>query len=186
MASHRVAEEVRAALAVAEDETANPAERAEMLMEIALGLQQRPKDQDQLLSAVALYDKALTICPPEQALLRARIAARKGTALQAIPTEGIETLEAARAAYDEAIPVLTAQGSPEAVRDPRIVSGSTRRFLHNLLPLAALLSSLPTARTPSHTTCTCARATVPCHRPSHRCHPQLPFLPSTRHTHHFI
>lgn len=71
-------------------------------------------------------------------------------------------------------------------RDPCIVSGRTRRFLHKLLPLAALLSSLPTARTPSHTTCTCARATVPCHRPSHRCHPQLPFLSSTRHTHHFI
>lgn len=33
------------------------------------------------------------------------------------------------------------------VRDPRIVSGSTRRFLRNLLPLAALPSSLPSPLT---------------------------------------
>jgi hypothetical protein len=55
--AHRVAEEVRAALAVADDEAASPVERAEMLMEIALGLQQRPKTPDQLHAAVELYDQ---------------------------------------------------------------------------------------------------------------------------------
>jgi hypothetical protein len=43
------------------------------------------------------------------------------------------------------------------VRDPRIASGSTRHFLHNLLPLAALLSVLPVPVTPSQTAYTCAR-----------------------------
>ena len=37
MKSARMEEEVRAALAAAEDDSASPAERAEMLMEIAMG-----------------------------------------------------------------------------------------------------------------------------------------------------
>lgn len=77
-----------AALAAAEGETALPAERAEMRMEMAMGFQQRPKSPDQFLSAVELYDRALSICPEDERLLRARITARKGTALQAIPEQG--------------------------------------------------------------------------------------------------
>ncbi|WP_244500134.1 hypothetical protein [Methyloceanibacter superfactus] len=98
MLAQRVTEEVRAALAVADDQAASPVERAEMLMEIALGLQQRPKTPDQLHAAVELYDKALSVCPENQDLLRARITARKGTALQAIPEQGTESLELARSA----------------------------------------------------------------------------------------
>ena len=111
MAADRVAEEVRAALAVAEDESASPSERAEMLMEIAIGLQQRPKTPDQLHAAVALYDKALAICPAGEDLLSARITARKGTALQAIPEQGTAFLEAARDAYEAAIPTLILAGT---------------------------------------------------------------------------
>src|SRR5580704_15130720 len=80
-----VADEIRAALSAADDADATPAERAEMLMEIAMGLQLQPKSPDQLHSAVTLYDKALTVCPEDMRLLRARILARKATALQAIP-----------------------------------------------------------------------------------------------------
>ena len=39
----KLEDEVRAALAGAEDETASATDRAEMLMEIAMGLQMRPK-----------------------------------------------------------------------------------------------------------------------------------------------
>jgi hypothetical protein len=63
-----VADEVRAALSAAEDADATPAQRAEMLMEIAMGLQQEPKPPDQLHSTVTLYDKALTVCPEEMRL----------------------------------------------------------------------------------------------------------------------
>jgi tetratricopeptide (TPR) repeat protein len=113
MAADRVADELRAAMAAADSEDATPSERAEMLMEIAMGFQQRPRNPDQLHAAVELYDKALAICPADERLLRARITARKGTALQAIPTQDLSFLDRARAAYEEAMPVLTEAGTPE-------------------------------------------------------------------------
>jgi tetratricopeptide (TPR) repeat protein len=123
VASDRIADEVRAALAAAEDDSAQPSERAEMLMEIAMGLQQRPKTPDQLLSAVELYDKALAVCPEDERLLRARIVARKGTALQAIPAQGATFLEQARAAYQEAIQTLFNLGRPEEVAEAEMNLG---------------------------------------------------------------
>jgi tetratricopeptide (TPR) repeat protein len=116
MPADRVADELRAALAAAESEDATPAERAEMLMEIAMGFQRRPKSPDQLHAAVALYDKALSICPVDDKLLRARIAARKGTALQAIPQDQ-SFLDRALAAYEEAKPVLAECGLPEEIAE---------------------------------------------------------------------
>ena len=65
MIASLVADEIRAALSAADDADATPAERAEMLMEIAMGLQLQPKSPDQLHSAVTLYDKALTVCPED-------------------------------------------------------------------------------------------------------------------------
>ncbi|HXQ41004.1 MAG TPA: hypothetical protein VN821_07045 [Candidatus Udaeobacter sp.] len=123
MAAGRVAEEVRAALAAAQDETAEPLERAEMLMEVAMGLQQRPKTPDQLNTAVELYEEALAICPGESRLLRARITARKATALHAMPEEGFGFLEQARAALDEAIPILREKGRPEELAEAEMNLG---------------------------------------------------------------
>jgi tetratricopeptide (TPR) repeat protein len=111
------ADQFAAALAAAEDETASPMERAEMLMEIAMGMQLRPKDPGQLRAAAELCDKALAICPETEVLLRARITARKATALQAVPGEDAATLQDARAAYEAARPVLEARGSPEEVAE---------------------------------------------------------------------
>jgi tetratricopeptide (TPR) repeat protein len=119
----RLAEEVRAALAAAEDEAAGPAERAEMLMEIAIGLQRRPRTPDYLHAAVELYDKALGISPAADALLRARITARKGTALQAIPEEGTGALEQARRAFEKSIPALKALGREEEVAEAEMNLG---------------------------------------------------------------
>lgn len=132
MFTDRVEDQVRAALAAAEDEDATPAERAEMLMEIAIGLQQRPKTSKQLQAAIGLYDKALAVCPASETLLRARIAARKGTALQAVQEDGHASLEAARAAFEEALPVLTHSGTTEETAEAEINLGVVLQSLAGL------------------------------------------------------
>jgi tetratricopeptide (TPR) repeat protein len=114
---------VRAALASARDESASALERAQMLMELAMGLQQRPKTPDHLMAAVALYDQALSVCPADEPLLAARITARKGTALQAIPEEGTALLEQSRTAYEHAMPELIRLGSPEEVAEAEMNLG---------------------------------------------------------------
>jgi tetratricopeptide (TPR) repeat protein len=123
VASGLVADEIRAALSAAEDADATPSERAQMLMEIAMGLQQRPKSPDQLHSAVRLYDKALAICPRDMRLLRTRILARKATALQAVPERGTLSLEQARILFEEAIPQLIDCGRPEEVAEAEMNLG---------------------------------------------------------------
>ena len=123
MADDRARDQVRASLAAAEDESATPGERAEMLMEMAMGLQHRPKSPEQLRAAVELYDRALGLCPEDERLLRARITARKGTALQAIPEQGTASLEAARAAFETAIPTLIDFGRPEELAEAEMNLG---------------------------------------------------------------
>jgi len=105
--------EVQAALNVAEDPAAPPEERAEMLMEIARGLQIKPRSARQLHDAVDLYRRALTLVPPGFALLTARIRAREGTAHQGLPDGGVEALLAAQDCYEQARADLAAHGLPE-------------------------------------------------------------------------
>lgn len=112
-----VDEQVNAALAAAEAETASPEERAEMLMEIAIGLQVKPRSSQELLVAVELYERALLICPPGQTLLAARIRARKATALQALPESGTASLEKARDALQESLPAIRAHGTAEELAE---------------------------------------------------------------------
>ena len=121
--SDRAPDELKAALAAAEDASATPSERAEMLMEMAMGLQHRPKSADPLRFAVELYDKALDICPADQPLLRPRIVARKGTVLQAIPSQGTAELESARGAFEAAIPILGDHGRPEELAEAEMNLG---------------------------------------------------------------
>jgi tetratricopeptide (TPR) repeat protein len=129
MIGSRLASELHAALAAADDASASPIERAEMLMEIAMGLQQRPKTPDHLAAAVALYDRALSVCPGGERLFRARLSARRGTALQALPEDGTEALEAARLAYEEAMPVLTDLGRPEEIAETEMNIGLVIQYL---------------------------------------------------------
>jgi len=129
MIAGRLDSELRAALAAAEDASATPRERAEMLMEIAMGLQQRPKTPEHLAGAVALYDRALAVCPGDERLLRARISARRATALQATPEDGTASLEAARLAYDEAIPVLAELGRKEEIAEAEMNLGLVLQYL---------------------------------------------------------
>lgn len=123
MVADRFQDQVRAALAAAKDETATPQDRAEMLTEIAIGLQQRPKSQDQLFAALALYDEALAIAPEAETLLRARITARRATALQSVAEAGTASLEAARAGYDQAIPIFRALGTAEELAEAEMNLG---------------------------------------------------------------
>lgn len=112
-----------AALSVAEDAAASPVERAEMLMEIAIGLQTKPKSAKQLRDAVALYQRALAEVPAAETVLQARIRARMGTALQAIPDGGIAVLKQAGECYELALPVLRDLGKPEEMAEVELNHG---------------------------------------------------------------
>ncbi|MFA5122021.1 hypothetical protein [Zavarzinia sp.] len=123
-------DQVRAALAAAEDPAASLGERAEMLMEIAMGLQRRPKTADALWAAIELYDRALALA--DDPLLTARIGARRGTALQALPAEGSASLDAARRAFEAALPTLAQFGRPEEVAEAEMNLGVTLQNLAGL------------------------------------------------------
>jgi tetratricopeptide (TPR) repeat protein len=111
------------ALATAEDPELPAAERAEMLMEIAIALQHQPPSVDHVRSAIELYDRALAVCPISGRLLWARIMARRATALQAIPGDDLAPLAAARDAYQQAIPLLLELGLPEEVAEAEMNYG---------------------------------------------------------------
>lgn len=123
MDDDRVENEVRAALLAADDAEATPAERAEMLMEIAMGLQRQPKTARHFAAALELYEKARALCPEDSFLLRARITARKGTALLAMPDDGVAMLQAARAAFEEAIPHFIDFGRAEELAEAEMNLG---------------------------------------------------------------
>ncbi len=112
-----------AALAAADDADASPEERAEMLMEIAMGLQSRPQSAQQLLDAVKLYERALTLAPGQAVLLKARIGARMGTALQALPDGSAADLERALGCFQAAIAAMQAHGKPEEVAEAELNQG---------------------------------------------------------------
>jgi tetratricopeptide (TPR) repeat protein len=120
---------VRAALSAADAEAASPEERAEMLMEIAIGLQFKPRSADELQAAIELYDRAIEICPGTHVLLAARIRARKATALQAMPESGTASLERARDTLNAAMPDLRAHGAAEEHAEGEMNLGL---ILHNL------------------------------------------------------
>ena len=121
-----------AALLAAEDADVLPEERAEMLMEIAMGLQSRPKSPQQLLDAVSLYERARDTAPPQAVLLRARIMARMGTALQAMPDGGTQSLERALQCFRTALETLQKQGQPEEVAELELNQGLVLQALTGL------------------------------------------------------
>ncbi|MEQ1764341.1 MAG: hypothetical protein ABL984_14515 [Pyrinomonadaceae bacterium] len=92
-----------AALKAVETEDATAEEKAEMLMEMAMGIQQKPKSPKQIEDAIILYDRALDLCPEGAVLLRARIKARQATAYQTLPTGGTQVLYKAQDAFKEAL-----------------------------------------------------------------------------------
>lgn len=117
------------ALKAVEADSATPAEKAEMLMEIAMGLQLRPKSAEPLERAVQLYRRALAICPDDSPLLRARITTRLGTALQALPGGGNESLQEARGCYETALRTFTEIGTPEEIAELHMNLGLVQQSL---------------------------------------------------------
>src|SRR5262249_17998900 len=128
-----------AALQAAADPQASPEERAEMLMEIAMGLQLKPQSPRQLHDAVTLYERALQERPSE--LLAARIRSRMGTALQSIPDGGGDLLERARSCYEVAIPRLQDEGHAQEVAEAQLNLGLTLQGL-SALGLARLQDAI--------------------------------------------
>lgn len=126
------ASQFAAALRAAEDPAASAAERAEMLMEIAMGLQQKPKSPVQLRDAVTLYQRALDEAPPEATLLQAHIRARMGTAQQAIPDGGADTLKQACESFEQALPVLRELAKPEVIAEAELNLGLATQSLAGL------------------------------------------------------
>jgi tetratricopeptide (TPR) repeat protein len=98
-----------------------------MLMEIAMGMQARPRAPDQLQRAVDLYRRALDLTA--DAMLRARITARLGTALQALPDGGAGALTQARDAYEAALPVLRESGVPAEAAEAEMNLGLVTQSL---------------------------------------------------------
>jgi tetratricopeptide (TPR) repeat protein len=132
---------ILAALAAIESESATLAEKIQMLIELATDLQQQPKNKKQLYDAVFLYTRAIEISSPEQVLLKARALAGMGTALRTIESQGPDLLLEARAAYEEALPILEERGSPEEVAEVQMNLGLV---LQGLVPfnLAELKEAL--------------------------------------------
>lgn len=119
----------QAALVAAENESEPADVRAEMLMEIARGLQLRPKDPRQLHDAIALYERALSLCSESAAILRGRIRARLGTAYQALPNGGREALIRARTSYEQARAELADEGTREEVAEILLNLGLVQQSL---------------------------------------------------------
>jgi tetratricopeptide (TPR) repeat protein len=109
--------EVKAAFAAIDAEDASLGEKVEMLMEMAMGLQTRPKTPEHLQQAILLYEKALEICPADQFLLRGRLHARLATALQAVPANDLVPLKAAQAHLEAARGILKLDGTPEEIAE---------------------------------------------------------------------
>ena len=123
VAKSRVTDEVIAALDMVEQSDAPAGEKAEMLMEIAMGVQQKPKTVEDLYAAADLYARALDVCPRADALLSARIRARRATALMATPSSDTGPLEEAKRELEIALATLAAEGNDEEVAEAEMNLG---------------------------------------------------------------
>ena len=106
---------VKAAIAAISSESATTAEKIQMLMEIATGLQKKPKTFQDLHHAIGLFDRAYQMCGEEYVLLKAWAKVGKAGALQMIPNGDSQILQEARADYEEALPILQQLATAEEV-----------------------------------------------------------------------
>ena len=125
----------------AEDISAN--EKVDLLIQIATGLQQKPKSAQQLHNAVTLYDKALELCPDSETLLNARTRARKGTALQAIPDNSSQYLLLAQTELEAALPALSQFGTAEETAEAEMNLGLVLQSLAgmNAVPITFAIAA---------------------------------------------
>lgn len=139
----RAESEAKAALAAVEAEDASLAEKIEMLMEMAMGLQTRPKTPDHLRQAILLYEKALELCPAELFLLRGRLHARLATALQAVPADDLAPLKDAQRNLEAARDILKHDGTPEEMAEIEMNLGLVLQSLAsaNAVPITAAIAA---------------------------------------------
>lgn len=126
-----------------ETAAASEAEKAEMLMEIAMGLQQKPERAEDLHSAVDLYERAIDLAPEGEVLGIARIRARLATALMTVPAEDATLLKRAKAEIEVALATLTAEGSDAEVAEAEMNLGLICQTLAGmrLLPIQSAISA---------------------------------------------
>ncbi|WP_026100533.1 hypothetical protein [Fortiea contorta] len=123
---------VKAAITAIASESATTAEKIQMLMEIALGLQKKPKTAKDLRSAVGLYYRAYEMCGEDYPLLKAKAQVGMAGTLQTIPDAGSELLLQAKAGYEAALPILQQLASPLEVAESQMNLGLV---LQSLVPL---------------------------------------------------
>ncbi|MGK7919181.1 MAG: hypothetical protein AB4080_04135 [Trichodesmium sp.] len=114
---------VKAALNAIESESANISEKIQMLIEMADGLQQKPKNSKQLDDAISLYEQAIELSSDDYPLLQGQALAGMATALRIMPGEGPELLLEAKKAYETALEILREQGQPEEVAEAEMNLG---------------------------------------------------------------
>ena len=142
-ASSRAIQQVQAALKAVDNEAATQSEKAEMLMEIAMGLQQKPEAPEDIEAAVDLYRKAMDIAPEGETLGVARIRARLATALMAVPSEDASELKLAKTEIETALATLTAEGSDAEIAEAEMNLGLICQTLAGMrkLPIQPAISA---------------------------------------------
>ncbi len=141
--SSRADQQVQAALRAVEGEAGDAAEKAEMLMEIAMGLQQKPERPDDLRAAVDLYRRAIALAPEGNALGVARIRARMATALMTMPGDDAAPLKQAREEIETALATLTAEGTDAEIAEAEMNLGLICQSLAGLglMPIQKAISA---------------------------------------------
>jgi tetratricopeptide (TPR) repeat protein len=139
----RAESEVKAAFAAIDAEDASLGEKIEMLMEMAMGLQTRPKTPEHLQQAILLYEKALELCPADLFLLRGRLHARLATALQAVPADDLNPLKDAQRNLEAARDILKHDGTPEELAEIEMNLGLVLQSLAsaNAAPITAAIAA---------------------------------------------
>ena len=115
---------VEAAVSRVEAMDVDPLRKAEAFVELALDLQKQPRHPHELIDALHLYALAASAADAAgDPVARARAIAGKGSALRRFPGGGIETLEGAREAFGEALPILMDAGKSEEVAEVEMSLG---------------------------------------------------------------
>ena len=123
VALSRTDDQVRAAYKAVEESDATTGEKAEMLMEIAMGIQQQPKAVEDLHAAVEMYRKSIELCGDGPELLIARITARLATALMATPSDTADYLLEAQTALESSLATFAVEGTPEETAEAEMNLG---------------------------------------------------------------
>ncbi len=123
------AQEIAAALQVADQPQWSVEERVEMLTQIGMRVQSQAQQVADLEQALSLYDRALGLLPAGNELAAARLQARRATLFQVWPSEDAGNLEAARDLFEQVLPVFEALGEPAERAELHMNRGLTAQSL---------------------------------------------------------